>query len=50
MAMQIIASGRYPLDKMCTHTFGLNHVEDALRTVGGEGERDAIHCCVDPWQ
>jgi threonine dehydrogenase-like Zn-dependent dehydrogenase len=50
MAMQIIASGRYPLDKMCTHTFGLNHVENALHTVGGEGERDAIHCCVDPWQ
>lgn len=49
MAMQIIASGRYPLEKMCTHTFGLNEVENALHTVGGEGERNAIHCCVDPW-
>lgn len=49
MALQIIASGRYPLEKMCTHTFGLNNVGNALHTVGGEGERDAIHCCVDPW-
>jgi threonine dehydrogenase-like Zn-dependent dehydrogenase len=50
MAMQLIASGRYPLEKMCTHMFGLDNVLDALTTVGGEGERNAIHCCVDPWQ
>jgi threonine dehydrogenase-like Zn-dependent dehydrogenase len=49
LAMQVIASGRYPLEKMCTHTFGLDNLESALRTVGGEGEQGAIHCCVDPW-
>jgi threonine dehydrogenase-like Zn-dependent dehydrogenase len=50
MAMQLIASGRYPMEKMCTHMFGLNNVLDALNTVGGEGQPNAIHCCVDPWQ
>jgi threonine dehydrogenase-like Zn-dependent dehydrogenase len=50
MALQIIASGRYPLGKMCTHSFGLNEVGDALCTVGGEGRPDAIHCSVDPWR
>jgi threonine dehydrogenase-like Zn-dependent dehydrogenase len=48
MAMQIIASGRYPLHKMCTHLFGLADLTEALRTVGGEGQPDAIHVSVDP--
>ncbi|MDB5761039.1 MAG: alcohol dehydrogenase [Herminiimonas sp.] len=50
IALQILASGRYPLNKMCTHTFSLDQLENALCTVGGEGERNAIHCCVDPWR
>jgi threonine dehydrogenase-like Zn-dependent dehydrogenase len=50
MALAIIASGRYPLAKMCTHNFGLADVGEALRTVGGEGRPDAIHCSVDPWR
>ncbi len=50
MALFIIASGRYPLEKLCTNVFGLTQVETALRTVGGEGAADAIHCCVNPWQ
>ena len=44
LALQIIASGRYPLERMCTHVFGLDQVDEALRTVGGEGQPDAIHC------
>jgi hypothetical protein len=35
---------------MCTHTFELDAVDEALRTVGGEGKPDAIHCAVDPWR
>jgi hypothetical protein len=34
---------------MCSHKFGLSEVDEALRTVGGEGRPDAIHCAVDPW-
>jgi len=49
IALQILASGRYPLHKMCTHMFSLEQLENALSTVGGEGEKNAIHCCVDPW-
>lgn len=50
MALEIIAFRRYPLEKMCTHLFGLQEVGEALRTVGGESSRDAIHCSVDPWR
>jgi threonine dehydrogenase-like Zn-dependent dehydrogenase len=50
LGLQIIASGKYPTEAMCTHVFPLAEVDAALRTVGGEGELDAIHCSVDPWR
>lgn len=50
MAIQIIASGKYPLDEMCTHVFALEEVDQALHTVGGKGLPGAIHCAVDPWR
>lgn len=49
MAVQIIASNKYPLNEMCTHSFGLNDVDEALHTVGGKGLAGAIHCTVNPW-
>lgn len=49
IGMGIIACRRYPLHQMATHVFGLADTDLALRTVGGEGEPDAIHCAVDPW-
>jgi threonine dehydrogenase-like Zn-dependent dehydrogenase len=49
LALATIASGRYPLHKLCTHVFGLDRVDVALRTVGGEAGTASIHCCVDPW-
>ena len=49
LAIQVIASGKHPLDAMCTHVFPLSQTDLAIRTVGGEGLADAIHCAVDPW-
>lgn len=48
LAMQLLNSGRYPFEKMCTHNFGLTQVRDALMTVGRQGDLSAIHCTVDP--
>jgi threonine dehydrogenase-like Zn-dependent dehydrogenase len=50
MAISIIASGQYPLQKLCTHTFKLGDLDLALKTVGGKGLPNAIHCCIDPWK
>jgi threonine dehydrogenase-like Zn-dependent dehydrogenase len=49
MALEIIASGDFPLDKLCTHHFNLDQMESALHTVSGSGLSGAIHCVVDPW-
>jgi threonine dehydrogenase-like Zn-dependent dehydrogenase len=49
-ALQIIASGKYLLDEMCTHQYALSEVDEALRTMGGEGAPEAIHTVVAPWQ
>lgn len=48
MALDVLASGRYPLDQLCTHVFGLEEVGEALATVGAVDGRRGIHCCVDP--
>jgi threonine dehydrogenase-like Zn-dependent dehydrogenase len=49
LGLQMIASGKYPLEELCTHVFPLSRTNDALHTVGGEGEPGAIHVAVDPW-
>ena len=48
-ALKLIESRKYPLEKMHTHTFGLNNVDRAIRTLAGriEGE-NAIHVSVTP--
>ncbi len=48
-ALRIIASGKYPLQALCSHRFGLDAVHEALRSAAGEGAPGAIHVTVAPW-
>lgn len=44
----LLESGKYPLHKLATHHFGIDEVERAIQTVGGEGDPGAIHVSVLP--
>lgn len=48
LALEELASGRFPLEKLTTHTFGLRDVDRAIRAVGGEID-DVIHVSLFPW-
>jgi threonine dehydrogenase-like Zn-dependent dehydrogenase len=50
LALQVIASGKYPLGEMCTHQYSVGEVDDALKTTGGLGSPGAIHVTVLPWR
>ena len=39
LALEQIASKRFPLEKITTHRFGLKDVDLAIRSVGGNGRR-----------
>src|SRR5919204_1412073 len=49
LAIQRIASGKYPLELLTTHHFGLSGVDLAIRTTAGTGLPGAIHVTVLPW-
>jgi threonine dehydrogenase-like Zn-dependent dehydrogenase len=49
LAIQRIASGRFPLDLLTTHCFDLDGVDMAIKSVGGTGQPGAIHVTVLPW-
>ena len=48
-AIRLIEAGRFPLERMHTHTFGLEEVARAIETLAGEvpGE-DAVHVAIVP--
>jgi threonine dehydrogenase-like Zn-dependent dehydrogenase len=48
-AIKLIESGKFPLEKMQTHKYGLDNVEHAIKLLAGEvpGE-DGIHVAVMP--
>jgi threonine dehydrogenase-like Zn-dependent dehydrogenase len=49
LAIQSIASGKYPIDLVTTHHFGLSEAALAIESVAGEGVPGAIHVSIDPW-
>ena len=50
LALQQLASKRYPLELVTTHTFGLKDAEYAIKSVANEGAKDVIHVSLLPWQ
>jgi threonine dehydrogenase-like Zn-dependent dehydrogenase len=49
LAVAQLASGRFALDRLATHAFGLAEVGEAIRCVAGEAGHDVIHVSVLPW-
>ncbi|WP_156761602.1 zinc-dependent alcohol dehydrogenase [Microbacterium karelineae] len=48
-AIALLESGRYPFEKLHTHTFGLDEVGLAIDTLSGEaGDGSAVHVSVHP--
>jgi threonine dehydrogenase-like Zn-dependent dehydrogenase len=45
-----LASGRFPLQELATHRFGLSDVDRAIRAVGGEVGEDVVHVSLLPWE
>jgi len=48
LAVAQLASGRYPLEKLATHRYGIDQVDHAIRVLAGETEEDAIHISMMP--
>jgi threonine dehydrogenase-like Zn-dependent dehydrogenase len=50
LAIEQLASKRFPLDLLTTHEFGLEDADRAIRAVGGEVEEGVIHVSLLPWK
>ncbi len=51
LALQQLASERFPLDLITTHRYGLNEVDKAIKSVGAKegGDKNVIHASLMPW-
>jgi threonine dehydrogenase-like Zn-dependent dehydrogenase len=47
-SIRLLESGKYPLARLATHKFSIEETERALLTIGGQGEKGAIHVSVVP--
>ena len=50
LALEQLASRRFPLHLLTTHTFALHQADLAIRSVGGQGEAGVIHVSLLPWK
>lgn len=50
LALQQLASDRFPLDLITTHRFGLKDTDAAIKAVGGNGPEGVIHVSLLPWE
>ena len=51
LALAQLASNRFPLDLLTTHTFGLSEVDRAINAVGGKsGDEGVVHVSLLPWK
>jgi threonine dehydrogenase-like Zn-dependent dehydrogenase len=50
LSLRYIGSRKFPLELMCTHSFGLRDVHTAITSVGGKGVPGVVHATVDPWK
>jgi threonine dehydrogenase-like Zn-dependent dehydrogenase len=48
LALEQLASHRFPLEKLATHRFALEQVDHAIRALAGETDDDAIHISLMP--
>lgn len=48
LALAQLASGRFPLDRLATHRFGIDQVDHAIAVLAGETEESAIHISLMP--
>ncbi|WP_104129648.1 zinc-binding dehydrogenase [Cryobacterium sp. N21] len=48
LAIAQIASGRFPMEKLATHRYGIDQVDHAIRVLAGETDEDAIHISMMP--
>jgi threonine dehydrogenase-like Zn-dependent dehydrogenase len=49
LAVAQLASRRFPLEALSTHSFGLSEVDRAIRAVGGEESDGVVHVSLLPW-
>lgn len=50
LALEQLATKRFPLDLITTHRFGLKDTDLAIKSVGGEGEEGVVHVSLFPWE